>query len=298
MIRQYHLFGSISFFVMLVVFAVTFVIVWIDTDSGILHELSIAFATSLIASALCLLSETFIKYVESKNDEYIFRLRSFGIDNLLFHKDSVLKKIIPKCKNELWITGYRLIMTSKGSFRNAILKACEHTEGLNIRLLFVPMWSDTYKRVYDDDVSLCYINVFYTLCRCITEYGAEVEIRTTEKPMFNDTYKVDDRIITGPYLHCADFLNHRLITAKDFFSLDITDSNKELYRLMEGDYSAVWEQSTEKFNVGRLIALLDSHEKFESLINMTAEERVRLLRSCIETPSDISAEKMLAKTVE
>ena len=297
-IRQYHLFGSISFFVMLVVFAVTFVIVWIDTDSGILHELSIAFATSLIASALCLLSETFIKYVESKNDEYIFRLRSFGIENLLFHKDSVLKKIIPKCKNELWITGYRLIMTSKGSFRSAILKACEHTEGLNIRLLFVPMWSDTYKRVYDDDVSLCYVNVFYTLCRCITEYGAEVEIRTTEKPMFNDTYKVDDRIITGPYLHCADSLNHRLITAKDFFSLDITDSNKELYRLMEGDYSAVWEQSTERFNVGKLIALLDSHEKFESLINMTAEERVRLLRSCIETPSDISAEKMLAKTVE
>ena len=280
-ISQYHLFGSFAFFVMLVVFAVTFVILWLDSDSRILHELSIAFATSLIASALCLLSETLIKYIESKNDEYIFRLRSFGIENLLFHKDSVLKKIIPKCRKELWITGYRLIMTAKGSFRSAIEKACENTRGLHIRLLFVPMWSDTYKKVYSDDVSLCYVKVFYTLCRCIEEYGADVEIRITDKPIFNDTYKVDERIITGPYLHCADSRNRSLITAKDFFSLDITDSNKELYRLMDSDYVSVWEQSTERFDTGRLLSLLDSHDKFVEILNMPADERISLLQSCV-----------------
>lgn len=287
-ISQYNLFGSMAFFVMLVVFAVTFVIVWLDSDSGILHELSIAFATSLIASALCLLSETMIKYVESKNDDYIYRLRNFGIENLLFHKDSVLKKIIPKCHKELWITGYRLIMTAKGSFRLAIEEACKNTAGLRIRLLFVPMWSDTYKLVYDDDVSRCYANVFYTLCRCIKKYGADVEIRITDKPVFNDTYKVDGRIITGPYLHCTDSRNRRLITAKDFFSLDITDSNKELYHLMEADYISVWEQSSEYFDNKKLLDLFDSHDKYDKIMNMPSDERIRLIRGCIVSDSNKS----------
>ncbi len=62
----------------------------------------------------------------------------------------------------------------------------------------------------------------------------------TEKPIFNDTYKVDDRFVTGPYLHCVS-KNNQKITAKDFFSLDINDPRKELYGIISKDYCAVWD---------------------------------------------------------
>ena len=115
-----------------------FVTAWSLTDGGVLHELSIAFATSLIASALCLLSDTLLKYKESQNDEYINNLKSFGIENLRFHKDELLELLIPKCRNEIWITGYRLIMTGKKSFRRALCQACAETKGLRVRVLAVP----------------------------------------------------------------------------------------------------------------------------------------------------------------
>ncbi len=63
--------------------------------SDIVHELFIAFATSLIASLLCLLSDTLLKYRESKNDEYINKLKSFGIENLQFHKNELLSPSCP-----------------------------------------------------------------------------------------------------------------------------------------------------------------------------------------------------------
>ena len=85
-----------------------------------------------------------------------------------------------------------------------------------------------------------YIKIFSDLCSCAENYGTNLEIRFTEKPIFNDTYKIDDRFITGPYLHCSDKNNGR-ITAKDFFSLDINDPQKELYGLIYKDYMTVWE---------------------------------------------------------
>lgn len=114
--KQYRLTGNFLFLLLLVVLTAAFVTAWSLTDGGVLHELSIAFATSLIALALCLLSDTLLKYKESQNDEYINNLKSFGIENLRFHKDELLELLIPKCRNEIWITGYRLIMTGKSPF--------------------------------------------------------------------------------------------------------------------------------------------------------------------------------------
>lgn len=275
-IRQYHLTGNLLFLLMLVVFSVTFVLTWALTEKGMMHELSIAFATSLIASALCLLSDSMLKYRDSQNDEYINNLKNFGIENLQFHKDELLESIMPKCKHEIWITGYRLIMTGKKSFRQSLREACRRTHGLAVRVLVVPPWSKTFRLVYgSEDVIDNYIKIFTELCDCVEQYGTNLEIRFTDKPVFNDTYKVDDRFITSPYLHCFDNSNGK-ITAKDFFSLDINDPHKQLYDLIYQDYVAVWDESVEKLDVLRFM------DKFGNgkYANLSSEEKNKLLEEC------------------
>ena len=277
--KQYRLTGNFLFLLLLVVLTAAFVTAWSLTDGGVLHELSIAFATSLIALALCLLSDTLLKYKESQNDEYINNLKSFGIENLRFHKDELLELLIPKCRNEIWITGYRLIMTGKKSFRRALCQACAETKGLRVRVLAVPPWSRTYQLVYGtEDVSDNYIKIFSDLCSCAENYGTNLEIRFTEKPIFNDTYKIDDRFITGPYLHCLDKNNGR-ITAKDFFSLDINDPQKELYGLIYKDYMTVWEESRARLNNARFLSRVQAR----GTSDLTAEEKCELLIRCCET---------------
>lgn len=276
--KQYRLTGNFLFLSLLTVLTIVFVATWTLTSGGVLHELSIAFATSLIASALCLLSDTLLKYKESQNDEYINNLKSFGIENLRFHKDELLELLIPKCQNEIWITGYRLIMTGKKSFRKALRQACAEAEDLRIRVLVVPPWSGTYQLVYGiEDVSDNYIKIFSDLCGCAVKYGTNLEIRFTEKPIFNDTYKVDDRFITGPYLHCLDKNNGR-ITAKDFFSLDINDPQKELYRLIYKDYMTVWNESGERLDNARFLAEIQACQ----LPALTADEKYGILIRCCE----------------
>lgn len=216
-------------------------LIWLLTDGGILHELSIAFSTSLIASALCLLSETLLKYRESKNDEYINTLKSFGIENLRFQKDELLESAIPSCSHEIWISGYRLIMTSKASFREALCTACRRSRGLKVRVLTVAPWSDTFRYVYGKEpVADNYIKVLYDLCRCVQEYNTVLEVRMTEKPLFNDTYKVDSRFITSPYLHCTD-PGQQKITAKDFFLSTST--------ILKKNCSASWKRITLRYGI-------------------------------------------------
>ncbi len=245
-ITQYKLTGNLIFLFLLTVFSVTFVLTWIFTDGGMMHELSIAFATSLIASALCLFSDSLLKYRDSVNDDYINNLKSFGIENLRFRKDELLESIIPGCRHEIWITGYRLIMTGKKQFRASLRRACSHTRGLRVRMLLVPPWSETYRLVYGEDdmasITENYEKIFSDLCESVTDDGTDLEIRFTDKPVFNDTYKVDDRFITSPYMHCVDANNGRIM-AKDFFSLDINDPQKRLYHLIYDDYTAVWDES-------------------------------------------------------
>lgn len=242
LIRQYRLQSNLIFFGALSTLTALSVILWMTTSSEVMQKLYLAFATSFLASALCLFSDIVIKYKESKNDEYINRLKSFGIANLQFHKDQLLEQILPSCRDEIWISGYRLIMTGKKQFLEAMRRSAAHSKHLKIRLMAVPPWSDAFKYVYgSDDVTQNYYTVFKTLASFAQQYGTDVEIRFTQTPIFNDTYKVDDRFVTGPYLHCADKTGAK-ITAKDFFSFDIDDPKKELYEIMYQDYVAVWSK--------------------------------------------------------
>ena len=277
-IRQYRLAGNFVFLSMLTALTVFFLVIWFNTDSGVLHELSIAFSTSLIASALCLLSDSILKYRESKNDDYINTLKSFGIDNLQFHKDELLESVIPSCSKEIWISGYRLIITAKTSFRKAMKEFCSNASSKHptVRLLTVAPWSDTFALVYGtEDVTDNYFKVISDLCRYRKDYGTNIEIRMTNKPIFNDTYKVDDRFVTGPYLHCTDSYNKK-ITARDFFSLDINDPKKELYDIILKDYTAVWESADYilDFDNTDITAFTDGRYS-----ELTKEQKLSLLQS-------------------
>lgn len=285
-IRQYRLTGNFFFLSLLTILTAVFLVTWMLTEGGIIHELSIAFSTSLLASALCLFSDVILKYRESKNDEYINTLKSFGIENLQFHKDELLEDIIPKCSDEIWISGYRLIMTSKSSFIDALVSACRNHPKLKIKVLTVAPWSETFRLVYgNEDVSDNYLKVFFSLCRCAEEYGTRLEIRMTEKPIFNDTYKVDERFVTGPYLHCMN-KNNMKIAAKDFFSLDINDPRKQLYDIVSKDYTAVWDSAPYMFDCSGFCD--ECKSKKDMIQKYSKEEKLGLLkRRCSFLTSDI-----------
>lgn len=276
-IQQYRLTGSFVFLSLLVCLTLLFLVIWLLTPGGgVLHELSIAFSTSLIASALCLLSDSILKYRESKNDEYINTLKSFGIENLQFHKDELLEDIIPKSSHEIWISGYRLIMTAKASFLEALATACRNHPGLEVKVLTVSPWSETFRLVYgDEDVTNNYLKVFYTLSQCMKENSTRLEIRMTDKPIFNDTYRVDDRFVTGPYLHCTS-KNNQKITAKDFFSLDINDPRKELFGIIRKDYMAVWDSASCIFD--GLSFLDECRTQGDRIREFSKEEKLSMLK--------------------
>ena len=137
-IQQYHLHSNIFFGVLLFIFTGVFLTLWLFSKEDIVHELALAIATSLMASLLCLGSDTFLKIRESKNDKYINTLKSYGIGNLQFNKNELLEDLIPRCRNEIWISGYRLVMTGKSSFRRALVTACRYSRGLSIKLLVAP----------------------------------------------------------------------------------------------------------------------------------------------------------------
>ena len=140
-----------------------------------------------------------------------------------------------------------------------------------------PPWSKAYQLTYGvEDVSLNYMKILKDLIDCTQQYGLILEMHFSEKPLFSDTYKVDDRFITGPYLHCADKYNNR-ITAKDFFSLDITSPETELYKIIESDYMTLWNESVEKLDVALLTKEL---EKIESLVALSDVDRTAILRNC------------------
>lgn len=282
-IRQYRLGNNIFFGTFLLLITLVFLALWLLSADGVMHELSLAIATSLMASVLCLASDTFLKIRESKNDSYINTLKSYGIENLQFNKNELLESIIPHCRKEIWITGCRLVMTSKSSFRNALMTACKRSRKMSIKLLATPPWTYTYQQIYGkEDVTINYLKVLKDLIYCVEQYKLDLKVRFSEKPLFSDTYKVDDRFITGPYLHCADKYHNR-ITAKDFFSMDITNSETELYKIFYNDYMTVWNEAVEEVDISLLAERLRGGK---GLQEMDEQERTQLLRSCCVAVKD------------
>lgn len=206
-------------------------------------ELTLACATSLLASIFALVSDIYVKYKNHENDKLLEGIHEFGISDLHFNKQLLLEHLLKTCDKEVWVSGYRLILTSKiaASLSQAI------KQGAVIKILISPPWLEGYRLVYGDHDRIIdnYCKVFSTIAKACREADRPVdqicEVRFTSKPLFSDTYKVDLHIVTGPYMHNRDEDNLR-ITANDFFTYNLIKKSR-LYHMVENEYLTLWEES-------------------------------------------------------
>ena len=206
-------------------------------------ELTLAFATSLLATIFGLITDIYVKYKTYENDKLLEGIHEFGISNLHFNKKQLLENLLKTSDKEVWISGYRLILT--GKITTSLVQAIK--QGAVIKILISPPWKDGFKLVYgeNDRVIDNYCKVFSAIAKACAEVGCSgdqiCEVRFTNKPLFSDTYKVDLNIITGPYMHNQDE-EHQRITANDFFTYDLIKKS-HLYNLVENEYLTLWNEA-------------------------------------------------------
>ena len=88
------------------------------------------------------------------------------------------------------------------------------------------------------------------------EWAQKFKVFIVEKPIFSDTYRVDQNMVTGPYMHNKD-TEYGRIMAKDFFSYNLVRKSR-LYELVENEFltlcdeavlSLNWERFNEAYDV-------------------------------------------------
>jgi hypothetical protein len=204
------------------------------------------------------------KKINERND-FFRSLKEHGIENMHHNKKDVLTAWIKNANNEIYITGYRLILTL--SLLDDLLDALSRNKKLEVKLLACPPWTDTYKKIFgDDDASINYLSLIKKLKDKVSDFEDRVDIRFTDNPLFNDTYIIDNHLITSPYVHnrVNTESTSNIITADRFFSLEITD-NSSLFNFFKDDFVAVWDSdSTKKLDAD--IDLLTSDEAKDMLV--------------------------------
>jgi hypothetical protein len=176
----------------------------------------------------------------NERNEFFRSLKEHGIENMHHNKKDVLISWIRNAKKEVYITGYRQILTL--SLLDDLLFALNNSKELKIMILACPPWMDTYKRIFNDDTSINYIALIKKLKDKVPDFNRRIFIRFTEKPLFNDTYIIDHHLITSPYVHnrVKTGLTPDIITADQFFSLEVADDSN-LFNFFKEDFMAVWE---------------------------------------------------------
>lgn len=208
-------------------------------QEGFWPELSLAVATSLLASVLVLLSETYVRFRAHTNDIFLEGIEKLGISNLHFQKGDLLGGLMDTCRHVFWASGYRPILTRRLS---AHIEAVTR-RGVSCRLLISPPWHEAYRTVYGDHerVMTNYFAVLDAFLRGAEHGDPTCDVRFTDKPLFSDTYKVDAQLVTGPYMHNRDAVHGR-ITANDFFTYEL-HRHSRLYDLVHGEYETVWDDA-------------------------------------------------------
>ena len=214
------------------------------------NELALAAATSFLASIFCLFSDVYVQYKNCERDGLLSGLHEFGIQDLHFNKGDLLSSLLPACENRVWISGYRMVLTSRlaPQFRQAVER------GASAQLLLCPPWSQGFQMVYGaEKVSDRYLTVIHALYEGCHGDLKRCQVRFTHKPLFNDTYRLDEHLITGPYMHNRD-PEHQRITANDFFTYDLIRQSR-LYKLVEEEFLTLWEEAEEELDLTGFPAL-------------------------------------------
>ena len=192
-------------------------------------------------------AELYVQYKTHENDQFLEDIHIFGIANLNNDKESLLREFLADCDKTIWISGYRLIMTNH--LKSDIAQAVKR--GAVVTTLVCPPWCEGFQLVYgkNEKVMDNYFEVFHAISAARTDKSKDFPVLFTKKPLFSDTYKVDQRLVTGPYMHNKDDEYHRIM-AKDFFSYNLVKKSK-LYDLVESEYRVLCAESYLKLNWDR-----------------------------------------------
>ena len=215
------------------------------------NELALAAATSFLASIFCLFSDVYVQFKNCERDGLLSGLHEFGIRDLHFNKGDLLSGLLPACERTIWISGYRMFLTSRlaPQFSEAMKR------GASAQVLLCPPWSEGFRIMYGgrEKVIDCYLTVIRALYEGCGGAASRCRVRFTHKPLFNDTYRLDDQLITGPYMHNRD-PHHRRITANDFFTYDLIRKSR-LYELVEEEFLTLWDEADEELDLSGFDAL-------------------------------------------
>lgn len=279
-IRAYHMVPnfviSLLLFEINILALVLYIIFPAIRNSEIWSNIFIAVITGLLATILGTASEIFIEFKNNERGELLEDIYSFGIEGLSRDKGRVLEEELKKCRRLIWISGYRLILTER--IRDKFAEAVNR--GADVEVVVCPPWFVGFTLVYgnDEEVMDNYFKVFYTLREASSNRGTKLNIYFSEKPLFSDTYRIDNRIVTGPYLHNEDTEFNRIM-AKDFFTY-IVSPERPLHKLIEDEYitlrnEAVEELCLDKFDECWQIFLQDGNK-------MTEKEKMELMRRAVK----------------
>lgn len=290
--KAYKLNTSIYALLLLLAGSVAAVVAYyvLRENGGFWKELTLAVATSLLASASCIGVETYINYRARRNDKLLEGLQAFGIGDLHFNKQQLILDLLRDCGNYLWVSGCRMILTRK--IAPAIARQLRVRPDLKVRCLICPPWTRSYQLIYSKDEPVIdnYFAVFRMICQACGDRLDRCEVRIIDKPLFNDTYKIDKTTVTGPFLHARDASGGR-ITAGDFFTYDVIRQSR-LQALMEREYATLWDEATETLDLERF---QEACARYRA--DMTEEEKCELLKTAV-VPVDPSERASLLSRVE
>ncbi len=249
-IKAYKLDTQVIIGIILTIIVIISVVVYLQPSfrkNEVLVNIVLVLFTSLLVSIITIFVDVITAYNKDKREKYIESLREFGIGNLYLNKEALLKELLCNCREHLWISGYRLIMTY--NLRDEIYKAIKR--GAVFRAIICPPWTDAFKMVYGSNEKVIdnYIKIFHLIHKACVETGKPDTANCVvfvNKPIFNDTYRIDQQLITGPYMHNKDERYNRLM-AKDFFSYDIIRDSK-LNKLMNDEYETLFSEAEAKLD--------------------------------------------------
>lgn len=280
-LKAYRLANNVYVVCVLAVITILSVVVYLIPSfraNEVVANIAIAVFTSLMASIVAILAEVYVQFKACERDRFLEDIHAFGIVNLNKNKEEALRTLLASCKREVWISGYRLIITEhlKEDVAHAV-----RTFGAKVKVLACPPWESAYKMIYGDDkVADNYFKVIHALLAAEEEYAdadgrALVEVRFVDKPIFSDTYRIDHRLVSGPYMHNKDKENKKL-TAKDFFSYNLEES--PMYHLVDAEFRSLWEEAAAVVDTARFREAYRTYEKED----LTEAGKIELLRSAAD----------------
>jgi hypothetical protein len=278
--------------VMFIIFILSLFAYQIPTlrENSIISNLLLALFTSLLVTIFTLMADIIVSYQNRKNEEFFDDLHLFGIKHLHRDKKEALISLLSTCNRIIWISGYRLILTCelKKDIYESIMR------GADIKAVICPPWSDAFKMVYGNNEKVIdnYLKVFSAINKARKETGkseTQIEVLFVDKPIFSDTYRIDQNLITGPYMHNRDPEFNRLM-AKDFFSYNI-ERKSDLHNIVNAEYETLYSEAKLRLNWAKFEIInkeietsdLCESEKIDSFLSACEEVEVIKMTSELKT---------------